>query len=80
MTNQNHQDQHKIVSNNFEFTRTEEGWIWKALDVPLAKPSSKERPQIKAVEDIESSYQNLFEQTLVEITKSITKYLVKSDA
>lgn len=77
MMSQSPQHQHKIALNNFEFTRTENGWVWKALDVPLASPSSKEKPQIKAVEDLESDYQNLFEQTLVEITKSITKYLAK---
>lgn len=63
--------------NNFEFTHISDGWIWKALDVPFTNPSTKERPQIQAVESVEKDYQELFDQTLVDIVKSISKYLIK---
>lgn len=63
------------LDNGFIFTFTDDReWIYKAVPIPFQK-KVVEKPSYKVIEELEESYLNEFERTLVNTVKDISKYL-----
>lgn len=66
----------KLSGNGFEYTFQEDGsWLYKAIPLNPLKVKPVEKPQIKAVVEIERNYLGAFEKRMRDLSTDITKYL-----
>ncbi len=66
-------DPNTIKLKGFEYTYVNKEWIWKS--VPFTSIKAQEKPQIRAVVEIEKEYHKFFEGQLEDIGKDISRYL-----